>query len=100
MTELTPRQDQVIRFIVSEVEARGFPPTISEIMGHLDIGSRQSVQRHLEELKAKGYIERAYGVSRGIRVRIDPDNEKTKAIKLADSENLDLPCQREAGPGK
>lgn len=100
MKPLTLKQNQVMRFIVSEVEARGFPPTISEIMGHLDIGSRQSVQRHLDELKAKGYIERAYGVSRGIRVRIDPDNERTEAIKLDEINHAISLCPKEAGPGK
>jgi len=84
MNDLTPRQAQIMRFIISEIEANAIAPSGNEILHHLGISSRQSLQRHLEALKEKGYIEKRYGATRHIRVRIDPDNNPSEAIKLSD----------------
>ena len=54
----TDRQLEVLRFIASEIEARGYPPTIREIGEALDIASTNGVNDHLKALEKKGYLQR------------------------------------------
>ena len=56
--ELTDRQLEVLRFIASEIEERGYPPTIREIGEALDIASTNGVNDHLKALERKGYLQR------------------------------------------
>ncbi len=55
---LTHRQLEVLRFIASEIEERGYPPTIREIGEALDIASTNGVNDHLKALEKKGYLQR------------------------------------------
>lgn len=55
MQDLTPKQHRVLRFIESEVEKSGVPPTFREIAGHLKV-SVGSAQTHVEGLKRKGFL--------------------------------------------
>jgi len=57
-TGLTERQLEVLRFIASEIEDRGYPPTIREIGEALDIASTNGVNDHLKALEKKGYLQR------------------------------------------
>ena len=54
----TDRQLEVLRFIATEIEARGYPPTIREIGEALDIASTNGVNDHLKALDKKGYLQR------------------------------------------
>jgi len=56
--ELTERQQSILEFLGETIRQRGFPPSIREISAHFGITSTQGVQRHLEALEKKGYIER------------------------------------------
>jgi len=58
MIELTDRQLEVLRFIASQIEDRGYPPTIREIGEALDIRSTNGVNDHLKALERKGYLTR------------------------------------------
>ncbi|HEX9291187.1 MAG TPA: transcriptional repressor LexA [Anaeromyxobacteraceae bacterium] len=57
-TGLTERQLEVLRFIATEIEDRGYPPTIREIGEALDIASTNGVNDHLKALEKKGYLQR------------------------------------------
>ncbi len=57
-TELTERQLEVLRFIATQIEERGYPPTIREIGEGLDIASTNGVNDHLKALERKGYLQR------------------------------------------
>ena len=57
-TELTDRQLEVLRFIATEIEERGYPPTIREIGEALDIASTNGVNDHLKALERKGFLQR------------------------------------------
>lgn len=56
--ELTERQQAIYQFLGETIRQRGFPPSIREISAHFGISSTQGVQRHLEALEKKGFIER------------------------------------------
>jgi len=65
-TELTERQLEVLRFIASQIEERGYPPTIREIGEALGIASTNGVNDHLKALEKKGYLQRDAAKSRAL----------------------------------
>jgi repressor LexA len=66
--ELTPRQAEVLEYILRVLEERGYPPSVREIGEALGMASTRGVMRHLEALERKGYIARAPG-ARALTVR-------------------------------
>lgn len=58
MEDLSPRQREILEFIISAVDQRGVVPSYREIGGGLGIGSTNAVSDHLKALIRKGYIER------------------------------------------
>ena len=68
MEKLTARQQQVLDFIRSAIEATGFPPTRAEIAEELGFRSPNAAEEHLKALARKGAIEMMPGASRGIRI--------------------------------
>lgn len=68
--KLTERQQEILDFIVSEIQRQGYPPTLREICSKFDISSTQGVRRHIDALEKKGYIQREPG-ARSISVSSD-----------------------------
>ncbi len=68
MERLTSRQQEVLEYITSTLERRGYPPTIREIAAHLKINGTLGVMKHLDALEKKGFIRKHPGSSRGIEV--------------------------------
>jgi repressor LexA len=66
MEELTERQREILKYIMKESEARGFPPTIREIGEEMDIRSTNGVNDHLKALERKGYLWRGEQQSRSL----------------------------------
>jgi len=65
---LTQRQMKILEFIKEQIFRRGLPPTVREIASHFRMASTFGVCRHLKALERKGYIERSFNASRGIRL--------------------------------
>ena len=68
MSDLTPKQLEVLAFIRRFMESGGLPPTRGEIAEGLRLKNRQGIDQHLRALAAKGAIELIPGISRGIRL--------------------------------
>ena len=68
MEELTPRQAEVLEYILRTLERRGYPPSVREICDDLGFSSTRGALRHLESLERKGFISRFAG-ARAIQVR-------------------------------
>lgn len=66
--KLTQRQKQVLDLVTQYINEEGFAPTLTEMMGELDITTKKGVAFHLDALEKKGYISRT-GESRGIILR-------------------------------
>ena len=79
MSRLTKRQQQVYDFLVEHISARGYPPTLQEIAGHLHISGNLGVLRHLKALEREGLISRSPGSSRSI---VLTDQTKSDAATL------------------
>ena len=69
MTELTPRQAEVLALIREYLEDSGMPPTRAEIAGRLGFRSANAAEEHLRALQRKGVIELIPGASRGIQLK-------------------------------
>jgi repressor LexA len=66
--DLSPRQQEMLKFIKAFVEENGFPPTIREIGSAVHISSTSVVNYNLNILQAKGYLQRNRDISRGVRL--------------------------------
>jgi repressor LexA len=74
MTDLTPRQRQVLEFVDSEVRRRGYPPSVREIGEAVGLSSSSTVHAHLAALQDKGYLMRDPTKPRAIEVRFDVES--------------------------
>jgi len=68
MDPLTDRQTRILEFIRVKISRQGCPPTVREIGTKFRIASTHGVRCHLQALEKKGYIERHFHASRGIRL--------------------------------
>ena len=69
MSDLTPRQHQILDFIRDQLEESGMPPTRAEIAAALGFKSANAAEEHLKALKRKGVIDLVPGTSRGIQLK-------------------------------
>jgi len=68
MRALSAKQQQIIDFIGTFLEDRGYPPTIRDIVDGCGISSTSVVDYNLKTLETEGYIRRHREVSRGIEL--------------------------------
>lgn len=52
------RQTDILKFIHSQVEEKGYPPTVREIGEAVDLSSTSTVHGHLSRLEKKGLLQR------------------------------------------
>ena len=71
---LTARQQQVLDYIRSTVEDRGYPPSVREIGEAVGLTSTSTVHAHLGTLQRLGYLRRDPSKPRAIEVRYDPES--------------------------
>lgn len=76
MRKITPKQQQVLDWIVESVQCTGKAPTVRELQAKLGCASPMGAVSHLDALEEKGYIYRVDGKSRGIMLN-SPDNVKS-----------------------
>ena len=65
---LTPRQKQILKFILDHTERFGSSPTLREIADHFGFSGPASVRPHLQALEKKGFIRRHEHRARGIEL--------------------------------
>ncbi len=82
---LTPKQKDVLDFIVSFINERGYPPSFREIAAGLDLASPSTVHVHIQALRERGYL-RAAAASSGSR-ELEPTD---KAVRWGQSAILPL----------
>src|SRR5919112_3733901 len=77
---LTKRQHEILSFLNSYAEERGYAPSFEEIAERFNYNSLATVHEHLSNLERKGYIKRSYNESRAIEIL--PSEVYPKAIEL------------------
>lgn len=56
MLPLTPRQREILDFIVAFTEDHDYSPSYREIAEHFNLSSTATIAEHIETLKVKGYL--------------------------------------------
>lgn len=79
--DLTKQQSKILEFIRSEVDSKGYPPSVREICQAVGLKSTSTVHGHLRRLEKKGYIRR--------------DSTKPRAIELLDLSSDIFPDKKE-----
>jgi repressor LexA len=87
MEPLSPRQQEMLDFIVSVIDQRGVPPSYREIGSALGIGSTNGVSDHIKALLRKGYLERVGGRGNSRSLRVPP----AALDRMADEETVGVP---------
>lgn len=68
MTKLSKRQQSILDFIKSEVDLKGYPPSVREIAVAVGLASSSTVHGHLARIETKGYIRRDPTKPRAIEI--------------------------------
>jgi len=69
--KITPKQQEILDFIKSEILNNGYPPTVRDICEAVHLKSTSSVHSHLETLEKNGYIRRDPTKPRAIEIMDD-----------------------------
>jgi len=93
---LTRRQKQVLDFLVSFINRKGYSPSFEETASALKLSSIATVHKHLETLERKGFIRRGYNQSRSIEVIAVPGPIPFTKTAIASSNRPAAPSAREA----
>lgn len=56
--DLTPRQQQILDYIKSQIKGTGYPPSVREIGQAVGLKSSSTVHAHLVQLEEKGYLRK------------------------------------------
>jgi len=70
----TARQLAILEFIASQMQDRGYPPSVREIGEAIGLTSPSTVHSHLNSLQRMGYLRRDPTKPRAIEVRWDPNS--------------------------
>jgi repressor LexA len=65
---LTRRQKDVVDFVSSFINDRGYSPSFEEIAEGLGLASLATVHKHIQALEAKRYLHRSYNHSRSLEI--------------------------------
>ncbi|MBP6962858.1 MAG: transcriptional repressor LexA [Armatimonadetes bacterium] len=66
--QMTPRQRQILQFILQHIDLKGYPPTVREIGEAVNLSSSSTVHAHLRSLEESGIIRRDAVLTRAIKL--------------------------------
>lgn len=66
-SEITPRQKQLLQYIIKQIRDHRLPPSVSEMATYMGVKSKNAIAKLLTSLENGGYLE-TDGRARGIKV--------------------------------
>lgn len=78
--KISPKQQEILEFIKSEIINRGYPPAVRDICEAVHLKSTSSVHSHLETLEKNGYIRKDPTKPRAIEILDDEFNVARKEM--------------------
>ena len=84
--DLSQNQIDILNYIKSEIQKKGYPPSVREMCKGVNLKSTSTVHGHLEKLESKGYIRRDPTKPRAIEV-LDRSDDNVFPIK----KTVDIP---------
>lgn len=88
---LSDRQQQVLDFLSSTVNDRGYPPSVREICDAVGLSSPSTVHSHLSSLVKAGYIRRDPSKPRAIEILTETETEEPTRAAHTDDRLRDVP---------
>jgi repressor LexA len=79
---LTPRQKEVLDFLVHFNEEHGYSPSFEEIAEGVGLASLATVHKHITALEQKGYLRRRFNESRSIEVSPEYRSQERERLKV------------------
>ena len=73
-SELSDRQTQILEFIATSSQEKGYPPSVREIGAAVGLASPSTVHNHLATLEKLGFIKRDLSKPRAMEIRYDPNS--------------------------
>jgi repressor LexA len=77
MDDLSERQQEILRYILNELQKKGYPPSVREIGEAVGLSSSSSVHAQLAKLEEMGYLRRDPTKPRAIEVLYGNSNNET-----------------------
>lgn len=84
--DLTQKQIEILLYIKSEVQRKGYPPSVRELCKGVNLKSTSTVHAHLEKIEAKGYIRKDPTKPRAIEIL-----DKNDDFLLVSKKTIDVP---------
>lgn len=78
--KITEKQQEILKYIKSQILNKGYPPAVREICEAVHLKSTSSVHSHLEALEKNGYIRRDPTKPRAIEIVDDSFNLSRREI--------------------
>jgi repressor LexA len=94
---LTKRQKEILDYMGSFIDERGYAPSFEEIAESFGYSSLATVHEHLSNLERKGYIRKAYNESRSVELTRPDAGEPSIELPLLGSVAAGLPIEAISG---
>lgn len=76
---LKEREQRILDYMKNEIRAKGYPPTVREICGALNIKSTSTVHKDIDNLEKKGYIKKDPSKPRALMI-VDQDTPEDFSV--------------------
>jgi len=76
---LKEREQRILDYMKNEIRAKGYPPTVREICGALNIKSTSTVHKDIDNLEKKGYIKKDPSKPRALMI-VDQDTPEDVSV--------------------
>lgn len=84
MEDLSKRQKSILNFIINEIKAKGYPPSVREIGKAVGLKSPASVHSHLKTLEKLKYLRRDPSKPRAIEVIYNKEKNNKSNKEMID----------------
>lgn len=99
MPELSPKDYEILDFILDKQNKMGYPPTVRELCDAVGLSSTATIHARLKKLEKCGYIIKENSKNRSIKV-VNYKNSIPPAIEYQDDEFLKVPVYGKVTAGQ
>jgi repressor LexA len=88
---LTRRQKDLLDFLATFIETKGYSPSYEEIASGMDLTSLATVHKHIQSLESKGYLKRGFNQSRSLEISSKYLDERRNYSSTAPPPSMEVP---------
>ena len=94
MDQLKDREKRILAYMKSEIQKKGYPPTVREMCQSLGIKSTSTAHKDLANLERKGYIRKDPAKPRAIEILYNDSQEEEQQAPAASAAGADPGAQQ------